>query len=230
MTLPFLVSVPHAGLSIPPEVKGLCILKEEDIIKDGDEGAAEIYYPLRDQVTAFVFTDIARAIVDMNRKEDDRTKDGIIKTHTCWDVPVYMEGLSEGVVTSLIERYYRPYHSQLSSLAKGVMLGLDCHTMATVGPPVGRDAGSKRPRVCLSNGDGSTCPQEWILSLSECFSEVFGEHVSINEPFKGGYITRSHAKEIPYIQIELSREPFFDNQEKGRQVFEAVKKWWELCV
>lgn len=110
------------------------------------------------------------------------------------------------------------------------MLGLDCHTMATVGPPVGRDAGSKRPRVCLSNGDGSTCPQEWILSLSECFSEVFGEHVSINEPFKGGYITRSHAKEIPYIQIELSREPFFDNQEKGRQVFEAVKKWWELCV
>ena len=80
MTLPFLVSVPHAGLSVPPEVEGLCILEEQDIIEDGDEGAAEIYYPLKDQVTAFVFTDIARAIVDMNRREDDRTKDGVVKT------------------------------------------------------------------------------------------------------------------------------------------------------
>ena len=230
MTLPFLVSVPHAGLRVPPEVEGLCILEEEDIIKDGDGGASKTYYPLRNEVTAFLATDIARAIVDMNRKEDDRQKDGVIKTHTCWDVPVYREAPSEEVITWLIERYYRPYHSQLSHLSKGVRLGLDCHTMAAVGPPIGPDAGSKRPYVCLSNGDGSTCPQEWILSLSEHFSEVFGDHVSINEPFKGGYIARSHAKEIPWIQIELSREPFFDNQEKGRCVFEAIKAWWKSRV
>ena len=93
MTLPFLVSIPHAGLSVPPELKGLCILKELDTIKDSDEGASEIYYPLRNEVTAFVTTDIARAIVDMNRKEDDWGKDGVIKTHTCWDVPIYSEPL-----------------------------------------------------------------------------------------------------------------------------------------
>lgn len=227
MTLPFLVSVPHAGWRVPPEVKGLCILKEEDIIKDSDEGAAEIYFPLKNEVTAFVSTDVARAIVDMNRKEDDRSKDGVVKTHTCWDVPVYREPLSEEVMTSLLEQFYRPYHLQLSSLTEGIRLGLDCHTMAAVGPPVGPDAGSKRPQVCLSNGDGSTCPQEWLLSLAECFREAFGDDVSMNAPFKGGYITRSHAKEIPWIQIELSRERFLDNEGKSRRVLQAIKEWWE---
>lgn len=230
MTLPFLVSVPHAGLSVPPELKSLCTLKKEDIIKDSDEGASEIYYPLRNEVTAFVTIDIARAVVDMNRREDDRGKDGVVKTHTSWDVPIYKEALSEKVITSLLEQHYRPYHAQLSHLSQEVRLGLDCHTMAEVGPPVGPDAGSKRPRVCLSNGDGSTCPQEWLISLSNCFSDVFGHNVSMNSPFKGGYITRSHAKEIPWIQIELSREPFADSQEKGRHVLQAIKAWWEKSV
>jgi N-formylglutamate deformylase len=227
MTLPFLVSVPHAGSRVPPEVENLCVLKEQDIIKDGDEGASEIYYPLRDQVIAFVTTDIARAIVDMNRREDDRGKDGVVKTHTCWNVPVYKEPLSEKVITSLIDQYYRPYHSQLSSLTKGVQLGFDCHTMAEEGPPIGPDAGSKRPRVCLSNGDGGTCSQEWIRSLYDCFSEIFGDDVSVNAPFKGGFITRSHSKEIPWIQIELSREAFADNQEKSRWLFRVLKEWWK---
>ena len=227
MTLPFLISVPHAGLRVPAEVEGLCVLKAQDIIEDGDEGAAEIYFPLRNEVSAFVSTDIARAIVDMNRKEDDRTKDGMVKTHTCWDIPVYKEPLSEEVVTLLIQRYYRPYHSWLSHVSKGIRLGLDCHTMAEKGPPVAPDAGSIRPRVCLSNGDGSTCPQEWLISLSRFFREAFGDDVSVNKPFKGGYITRSHAEEIPWIQIELSREPFVSNEEKGRRLLQAIKRWWE---
>jgi N-formylglutamate deformylase len=230
MTLPFLVSVPHAGLRVPPEVIGLCILKEQDIIKDSDEGASAIYYPLRNEVTGFVTTDIARAIVDMNRKENDWGSDGVVKTHTCWEVPVYNEPLSEELIASLLEQHYRPYHAQLSHLSNRVRLGLDCHTMAEVGPPIGPDSGSRRPRVCLSNGDGSTCPQEWLISLSDCFSRAFGDKVSMNAPFKGGHITRSHAKEIPWIQIELSREPFLDNQEKSQRVFQAIKQWWEELV
>ena len=83
MNLPFLVSVPHAGLSIPPEVKDICILTEDQIYVDSDCGAAEIYYELEKFVEAFISSDIARAIVDLNRAADDFRKDGIIKTHTC---------------------------------------------------------------------------------------------------------------------------------------------------
>ena len=225
MRLPFLLSVPHAGLRIPPEVEDICILSVEDVIKDGDEGAAEIYLPLKSAVAAMVTTDIARAIVDMNRAEDDRRKDGIIKTHTCWDVPIYQRPPSEKTVQSIIERYHRPYHGELTRLSAKVKLGIDCHTMAAKGPPVGPDPGIERPSICLSDGEGTTCPPEWIASLAAGLEKVFDTKVSINHPFKGGYIIRSHAQELPWIQLEFSRAPFHSNKEKSQNLFEALTDW-----
>jgi formiminoglutamase len=224
MTLPFLLSVPHAGLRIPGEVKALCILSKDDIVKDGDEGAAEIYLPLADRVTALVTTDIARAVVDMNRAEDDRRKDGVVKTHTCWDVPVYREPLTEKLTEILLERYHRPYHRDLDRLAEKVIAGIDCHTMAAIGPPVGPDPGIDRPAACISNGDG-TCPDAWMASLSLILAEELNAAVAINTPFKGGYIIRRHAGKIPWIQLELSRSSFLSDAEKGRRVTRALERW-----
>ena len=224
MTLPLLLSVPHAGLVIPTVVHDLCILSKNEIIEDGDEGAAEIYLPLEDEVSALVTTVVARAILDMNRDEDDRRKDGVVKTHTCWDVQIYREPPSESIITELMETFYNPYHASLTQHAKHVQCGIDCHTMAAQGPPVAPDEGMGRPAICISNAD-DTCPKEWITSLADCFKKVFEKEVSINFPFKGGYIIRSHAKELPWIQIELSRVPFFTNEEKGFRVLEALKDW-----
>ena len=104
------------------------------------------------------------------------------------------------------------------------MLGVDCHTMAATGPPVGPDPGTGRPWVCLSNGDG-TCPPEWIDSLQECFQRHLDGPVKVNDPFRGGYITRSHAAEMPWIQIELSRAPFLPDDGKRQVVLAALRDW-----
>jgi N-formylglutamate deformylase len=224
MSLPLLISVPHAGLRVPPEVETLCILNEEEIIRDGDEGAGRIYHPLKEMVAAFVTTDIARAIVDMNRAERDRRKDGVVKTHTCWDVPVYGEKLGEGIVRTLIEKYHRPYHEKLTRFAEDVIMGVDCHTMAAQGPPVGNDFGVTRPHLCLSDY-GATCPREWTFSLAACLEQAFGTKVSINHPFRGGHIIRSHAKEVPWIQLELSRGRFMSERSKSECVHMALKAW-----
>ena len=224
MILPILLSVPHAGLKIPPEVRNLCALTESDILKDADEGAEEIYLPLQNNVSALVTTDIARTFLDMNRYEHDRKKDGIVKTHTSWDVPVYREFPSEDVIKAMIETYYRPYHADLTFYADGAKLGVDCHTMSATGPPVGPDPGKERPLICMSNAD-FTCSHEWIASLAECFKKVFHTDVSINQPFRGGYIIRSHAEELPWVQLELSRASFFTNKEKGSFVLEALSDW-----
>ena len=226
MKLPLLISLPHAGELIPPEVEAICVLSEQEILRDGDEGAAEIYTPLRDHVKAFVKTDVARAVVDLNRAPDDRRRDGVVKTHTCWNVPVYRRPLSEDTGGRLLERYYRPYHARLAHSAEGVRLGIDCHTMAAKGPPVGPDPGVERPAVCLSNGDG-TCPDEWLRELADCFQDHFGLPVSLNTPFKGGYIVRAHAAEIPWVQVELSRAPFMTHEQKGARVIASLLKWAE---
>ena len=226
MTLPLLLSIPHAGLIIPPEVQDLCTLSKEEIIEDGDEGAAEIFFPLQNEVSALVTTVVARAILDMNRLEEDRSKDGVVKTHTCWDVPVYRGFPSEEIITILIEKFYRPYHANLINHAEIAKLGIDCHTMSAQGPPVGPDPGTKRPAICISNAD-FTCPNEWITSLAACFERVFEKEVSINKPFKGGYIIRSHARELPWVQLELSRAHFFTHEEKSSRVIEALGNWCE---
>jgi N-formylglutamate amidohydrolase len=63
MKLPILVSVPHAGTQIPAELEALTHIAMDDVVKDGDEQAAEVYLPLRDDVAHVVTTDIARAFV-----------------------------------------------------------------------------------------------------------------------------------------------------------------------
>lgn len=225
MKLPLLLSVPHAGLNVPPEVEDCCLLTRRQIIEDSDEGAAAIYWPLQEQVAALLSTDVARAIVDLNRAESDRRRDGVIKTHTCWNVPVYRQFPSEKTIETLLDKYHRPYHRRLSGLAgRGFALGIDCHTMAAVGPPAGPLAGEERPALCLSNAMG-TCPREWFLALAECLELAFGWAASLNYPFAGGYIIRRHSGEMPWVQLELSRAPFMADAAKGASVLQALIEW-----
>ena len=222
MKLPLLLSVPHAGLQVPPEAVPFCVLTPRQIEEDGDEGAAEIY-DLAPKVEVYLTTKIARCIVDLNRDLDDQRPDGVVKTHTCLEVPVYERFPPPGVVDALLSRYHLPYHRDLTRLARPpVRCGIDCHTMLAKGPPIGPGPGLERPWVCLSNGEG-TCPQPWIEALQRCFREVWDGPVQINEPFKGGFIARRHASEMPWIQLEISRASFASNREKRQGVLEALR-------
>ena len=227
MKLPLLLSVPHAGLRIPPEAEPYCRLTPAQVAEDGDVGAAEIF-DVSEEVEAFVFSDVARAIVDLNRSPTDRRRDGVVKTHTCWEVPVYEPFPPEDIIAAMLESYYFPYHRRLAELGKSgeFPLAVDCHTMAAFGPPVGPDPGQERPQVCLSNGEG-TCPDEWINSLQNAFQRHFEGDVTINSPFRGGYITRNHAEEMPWVQLEISRAPFATDQEKKRRFLAAIADWCE---
>ena len=224
MKLPILISVPHAGLEVPDEVKEICILTEQEIKEDGDEEADEIYFPFKEHVSEFVTTPIARAIIDINRDVNDRRKDGIIKNYTCWNKKVYSDPPSEKLVDSLIKKYYLPYHTKLTEGSRNVVLGVDCHTMAELGPPVGPDPFMKRPYICLSNDDG-TCDEKTMMILATYLEEAFGFSVAINKPFKGGFIIKKHAAELPWIQIEFSRANFMDSSEKCGRFFSSLKKW-----
>jgi N-formylglutamate deformylase len=223
MILPLLISVPHGGRRVPPEVEDLCILTPDQIAEDGDEGAAEIY-AFADRVAAHVAADVARAIVDPNRAPDDFSRDGVVKTHTCWEDPVYREALAPETRQALVERYWRPYHAELTRRAPAdVILGVDCHTMAATAPPVGPDAGAERPAICLSDDGGSTCPPELFERVAGALEQAFGVPVSRNAPFRGGYIARAHARELPWVQLELSRAPFASLAEKRARVLAALR-------
>ena len=228
MTLPLIISVPHAGLTVPQEARDYCALSPEQVLADSDEGAGEIY-DMKSEVAIHITTDIARAVVDMNRAEDDRGQDGVVKTHTCYNARVYCQPLPEDVVEALLERYYLPYHQRLSESAADAKFGVDCHTMAAVGPPCSKDSDCQRPNICLSNAHG-TCPKDWFDKIIHSFKESFNNDISVNHPFKGGYIIRSHSSELPWVQVELSRAPFLKTGEKRERVLMALKLFCRMVL
>jgi len=130
----------------------------------------------------------------------------------------------------LIEQYHAPYHGTLSGFVGKAKLAVDCHTMAEFGPPVGPDHGVRRPLVCLGDGAGTACPGEWVDAMRDCMVRYFGPDVTINKPFSGGYTTRFHGAQMPWLQIELSRTADVSIADKHRNVFEALRDWCALSL
>ena len=227
---PVIVSIPHGGDLIPPEVSDEILLSPRDVFEDGDPFSRQIY-DLGERVQAVVATGIARAVVDLNRAPDDlppHNPDGVIKTVTALGVPIYRNRLLPGEKTRLLlERYYFPYHNRLDAESKkpGLELALDCHTMLPIGPVTARDKGRQRPLICLGNtggcdgtGEGTSCPVELLNTLKEGFHRAFADAdvetaggVHFNDPFSGGYITRRHGSgALPWVQVEINRAVYMD--------------------
>ncbi|MBC8488127.1 MAG: N-formylglutamate amidohydrolase [Bacteroidetes bacterium] len=238
MKEPILVSIAHGGWKVPEEIKDIWALTKKDAFHDGDPFTPQIY-DFSDKVNAQITMEYYRAAIDLNREPDNiapENPDGLIKSLTCYNVEVYKNGIlpNEKLKKLLINKYYYPYHRFLEDAARrdDIRLGVDCHSMAAVTPPIGGEtAGKPRALICLGNlGDinGEPCPPhnrlscdtELINFVKEEFIRVFQhEDVEIDIPavcttnvpyeggyFEGGYITRKMGyEEIPFFQIEMSR-------------------------
>ena len=223
--LPFLISIPHGGESIPECVRDRVVLSRADIIEDADAFTGRIY-DLREHVHTVIKSDTARAVVDLNRdliQMPPGHPDGLIKTVTCYKKPVYREGWfpNPALVEQLIAEHYRPYHDKIRAAMRtpDFVLGLDCHSMADQPPPIEAQSECCRPLICLGNACGRSCEMRHAEMLADCFREVFAmeeEQVTLNEPFSGGFITRTYGNNpIPWIQLEINRSlylrpPWYD--------------------
>ena len=230
LSLPIALSLPHAGLEIPVEVYSLCRLSLEEIRQDGDEGSQEIAAIICPFVAVSTEAHIARAFVDMNREEIDISPDGVVKTHTCRNAPIYSAPLPSASIEALISAYHRPYHATLSGFAQNssVRMGIDLHTMAEYAPPIAPVPGVRRPRICIGNAHHTAAPSLWVETLAEIASRYVDPDVTINTPFSGGWITQSHGREMPWIQLEVSREPWISDGEKGEAILEMLRRFVEV--
>lgn len=196
-----------------------------DLFDDADACTREIY-DLGSAVALVQKANVARAVVDLNRAPNDRpprNPDGVVKTQTAYTKPVYFPDREPQAVAvnDLLARYYDPYHDALARAADHhqVEVGIDCHSMASEGPPTARDAGKPRPLFCISDREGSSAHRDLIDGLAHSITASFGcrpGDVRINSPFQGGYITAHHGlRPLPWIQVEMNRAlylapPWFD--------------------
>jgi formiminoglutamase len=231
--LPVLLSIPHGGEEIPPQLRDRIILSSNDILEDIDAFTRDIY-DLGGIVFHVISSKIARTFVDLNRAPDDlppRNPDGVIKSVTCYDKVIYSDGLwpDHNLRKNLLDQYYYPYHRNVQKIMTDhqstIQLALDCHSMASVAPAISPDKGEERPLVCLGNVHGKSCPENVIRKMASCFQRTLSlkdHEISINKPFAGGYITRTYGElSVPWIQVELNRSLYFPKSSEHR---ETVRK------
>jgi len=225
--LPVLLSIPHGGTGVPPELRDSLAIGEKEIFEDIDGFTREIY-DLEGKVLHVHRADIARTFVDPGRAPDDLppgNPDGVIKSHTCFGKIIFKETRQpdSAETTHLLEKYYHPFHRRLQALVEEnrdhLKLCIDCHSMAETGPAISPDKGKERPIFCLGNRFGASAPDEAVLKLKSCLVDAFEldeADVAVNKPFAGGYITRHYGNNpLPWIQVEMNRKlylkaPWFD--------------------
>jgi formiminoglutamase len=244
--LPFLISIPHGGESIPPEIAEDVCITPRDLFDDSDS-FTNLIYGSEDIVEEQVHSEIARAFVDNSRSRDQlppEHPEGLIKSATCYNRPIYKNGKQPNRETTnlLINTYYADYHQKLQGalLNPNVIIALDCHSMAEIAPEVSPDQGNERPLINLGDAEGTACDSYITELLKQSFIEVFRfdvRDVTINNPFKGGFITRNYGNNpIPWIQIEMNRKLYlsledfdYDSlQMKGNRLNELNSKFREV--
>lgn len=213
---PFLLSIPHGGISIPPYIRGKITLNSQQIFEDGDVYTDQIYnIPSAEKV---IIQKTARVVLDMNRKEDDlppKNCDGIVKTKNCECEQIYRNDLSSKEVNRLLDEIYHPFHNAIkhSLTNPEIIFAFDCHSMLPFSPIRDGTDQEKRPLVNLGNLDGDSCDNQDINVFASLLAKSFGisvKEVSLNKPFKGGWITQKYAlNPLPWIQIELNRALYY---------------------
>lgn len=213
--LPVLLSIPHGGTAVLPELRDRVRLDRYGIHDDIDPFVREIY-DLGDRVQEVVSTDVARTFVDLNRAPDDvppANPDGVVKSTTCVGQPIYRPNRAPDarLTEALIAEYYTPYHARLRRAVRTprLVLALDCHSMMATGPEIAPDTGRPRPLLCVGNLRGAACATATAERFAACLCTAFSlasHEVTLNQPFAGGHITRTYGgNPLPWLQIEMNR-------------------------
>ena len=243
MSLPLVLSVPHCSSLVPDHIRSGISLTDRQIKESEDLGTEEIFASL--PAVSVVAAEWSRLLVDLNRSRHERGPKGVLPRVDYHGRSVYKKGSYPGPkqLERLLSRYYVPFHQRLNkTLSDTNILGLiDCHSLSGIGPAGAPDPGKRRKDIILGNngsppgsvgrvGEEPTCSPDAIKKLQETFAKR-GFSVALNEPYAGGFITRSYGRKLAgsgrfAVQIEINQELYMKNGEIScdRERVEDVRK------
>jgi N-formylglutamate deformylase len=235
-TAPLLVSLPHDGHQIPPELAAR-MTEPSRSAPDTDWFVARLYGFARALGASVIQPVYSRYVVDLNRPPDDVSLyPGQNTTGLCPAVrfdgqPVYLPGQEPGAdeVKARVERYWTPYHHALATelhrmklLHKRVLLWEGHSIRARV--PFLFDG--RLPDLNLGTVGGTSCEAP-LQSRLERVLRDHDEYTHVtNGRFKGGYITRHYGKPsagIDAVQLELAQPTYMDEDKVAWDEGKAAK-------
>lgn len=240
--IPLLVSIPHAGTLLTPEVEN-ALSDAARSLPDTDWHIPLLYDFVRDLGASVIIGRYSRFVVDLNRPPDNQplytTATTGLFPETLFDgTPTFAEGKTPSAEQrqSYIDHIWQPYHQQIQhELARlkaeyGYALLFDAHSIASVIP---RLFEGRLPDINIGTNDGASCSPAVINAIQAVCAEQDKYSWVLNGRFKGGYITRAYAQpneNVQAVQLELAQcnymdetPPFAWRQERATALQKVLK-------
>jgi len=214
---PLLVSVPHDGWQLPPDI----VQTMSEIgrgIPDTDWHVAQLYEFARDRGASMIVANFSRYVVDLNRPADDTTMyEGELATGLCpirtfaGDDIYRDQPLIDAAAR--VATYWRPYHDRiaeaLSELRQrhGVALLWDAHSITSRVPQL---FDGELAVLNLGTWGGRSCDASVADAVMSVAKQSDYDAV-LDGRFKGGHITRYYGDpgaNVHAIQLELAQRAY----------------------
>ena len=239
---PLLVSMPHIGTEIPPELRP-AFYPRALAVEDTDWHLAQLYNFLPELGASVLMPRFSRYVIDLNRPPDDAPMyPGAANTELCptrffTGEALYQPGQEPGTAERASRRslYWQPYHTALANELErikaqhGYALLWDAHSIRSQIPWLFE---GRLPDLNIGTASGTSAHAS--ISDAVVAAIVLGRKLSIaqgtmtshvlNGRFKGGYITRHYGAPINRVHaVQLEKCQSLYMQEEAPFAYDAVK-------
>jgi N-formylglutamate deformylase len=249
--VPLLVSLPHDGSEIPPELAA----RMADCARgapDTDWHVSRLYAFARDVLGASMLVPrYSRYVVDLNRPPDDaslypgQNTTGLCPLQCFSGEAIYRHGEAPDAAEIALrrDRYWAPYHAALvaeierlrSTHGRAVLW--EGHSIRGSDLPFLFEG--RLPDLNLGTAAGASCSLEMQAGLEAVLAAQSRYDWVANGRFKGGYITRHYgrpAARIDAVQLEISQRIYMDeasfayDEPRAAQAREVIEALLRACL
>ena len=224
--VPLIISSPHSGTCIPPDIRDSLRPELAQFPDDTDWFIDKLYDFAPEMGITMICANYNRWVIDLNRAADSkplytdgRVITGLVPTTDFNGNSLYLKGEpDEAEVGRRIAAYYKPYHQMIARMLEeklmrfGRVLLFDAHSIRKHVPGIRPEP---FPDLILGDNDTKTASPELsdVAMNSLKHPDYSLEH---NSPFKGGYITRTYGhpdRNIHALQLEMAKTNYMDDKE-----------------
>jgi len=247
---PLLVSFPHDGTRIPPELISRFSESGKSNV-DCDWFISDLYAFISALDISFIKPAYSRYVVDLNRSpEGEALYPGRMETTICplttfSGDPVYLPGNEpdKNEIQSRIDTYWQPYHRHIRDELErlrtihGKAVLWDAHSIASELP---RLFNGQLPDLNFGTADGASCQPQVIEKVTMLAKQHSDYSVVLNGRFKGGYITRHYGEaenNVNAIQLEINQSNYLAKtntpqigREKAQQLSQLLQQFIQLLA
>lgn len=213
---PLLVSLPHTGTELPPELVPR-LVSPWLARKDADWWIDRLYGFAADLGATTVRTAVSRTAIDVNRDPagvslyPGQATTELCPTTTFDGEPLYRDGEAPDAdeIAARRARWFAPYHAALDAevarlkARHGRVVVYDCHSIRSVVP---RLFEGRLPVFNIGTDGGATCDPALSAGVAALCRDS-GRSWALDGRFRGGFITRRlgrPAENVHAIQMELA--------------------------